>query len=135
MFEFRIVDAVETVTVDNPITLNPSIFLYAVDDIPAISTISLLVRLCGIVATPVTTPSKTENSIFSITVFVVATDTISLPETSLISAFTVKSLKLSLSPTLYEDPASFMVISVIFELFKSLTLILVCEFKGSDNKG
>ena len=53
MFEFRIVDAVETVTVDNPITLNPSIFLYAVDDIPAISTISLLVRLCGIVATPV----------------------------------------------------------------------------------
>ena len=40
--------------------------------------------------------SSLENSIFSITVFVVATDTISLPKTSLTTAFTVESLKLSL---------------------------------------
>ena len=88
------------VTVDNPIVLTPSIFLYEIDDIPDISTMSAPERLWGTVDKPVTLPSSIENFKLSTIVFVVPTDTIDLPTISSTLADIVGSLKVNLSFTL-----------------------------------
>ncbi len=72
----------EEVIVDNPMVLTPSIFLYLIEDIPDISTISPPERPCGTVDKPVTSPSSIENFKLSMIVLVVPTDTIVLPTIS-----------------------------------------------------
>ena len=82
------------VSVDTPIVLTPSIFLYVIEDIPDISTISSSESPWGTVDTPVILSSSTENLRLSTSVFVVPTDTIDLPLIWSTLADMVTSLKL-----------------------------------------
>ena len=90
----------EAATVDTPIILTPSIFLYFVDDIPVISTTSPSSNPWGIVDKPVTFSSDTENFKLLTTVFVVPTETIVLPKTSSTLADIVGSVNFIWSFTL-----------------------------------
>ena len=91
---------IEEATVDTPIILTPSIFLYFVDDIPVISTTSPSSNPWGIVDKPVTFSSDTENFKLLTTVFVVPTETIVLPKTSSTLADIVGSVNFIWSFTL-----------------------------------
>ena len=132
---FGIVSDKEEVTVDNPIVLTPSIFLYVIDDIPDISIISPLERPWGTVDTPVTLLSSIENFKLLISVFVVPTDTIGCPITWSTLAVIVTSLKFILSLTLYPVPDSLIVTLVIVEVLTPSTLTIAFEFSESSSKG
>ena len=132
---FGIASDKEEVIVDNPIVLTPSIFLYVIDDIPDISTMSPPERPWGTVDTPVTLPSSIENFKLLTTVFVVPTDTIGCPIIWSILAVIVASLKFNLSFTLYPVPDSLTVTFVIVEESTPSTFIIAFEFKESSSKG
>ena len=132
---FGIASDKEEVIVDNPIVLTPSIFLYVIDDIPDISTMSPSERPWGTVDKPVTLPSSIENSKLSTIVFVVPTDTIGCPVIWPTLAVIVASLKFILSLTLYPVPDSLTVTFVIVEESTPLTFIIAFEFKESSSKG
>ena len=91
---------IEEFTVDTPIILTPSKFLYFVDDIPLISTTSPSSNPWGMVDKPVIFSSDTENFKLLTTVLVVPTETIGFPKTSLTLDDIVGSLKFNISFTL-----------------------------------
>ena len=125
----------EEVTVDNPIVLTPSIFLYVIDDIPDISTISPSERPWGTVDTPVTLPSSMENFKLLTIVFVVPTATIGCPLIWSTLAVIVASLKFILSLTLYPVPDSLTVTLVTVEVLTPSTLTIAFEFSESSSNG
>ena len=86
-----------------------------VDDIPEISTISPPESPCGIVDTPVTSPSNIENFKLSTIVLVVPIDTIGLPIIWSTLAVIVGLLKFILSLTLYPVPELTILIDVIVD--------------------
>ena len=91
---------IEEITVDTPIILTPSIFLYFVEEIPIISTTSPSSNPWGIVDKPTIFSSDTENFKLLTIVLVVPTETKDFPKTSITLADIVGSLKFSLSSTL-----------------------------------
>jgi len=91
---------IEEVTVDTPIILTPSKFLYFVDDIPLISITSPSSNPWGIVDNPVIFSSDTENFKLLTAVLVVPTETMGFPKTSFTLDDIVGSLKFNLSFTL-----------------------------------
>ena len=132
---FAIASDKPEVTVDNPMVLTPSIFLYEIEDIPDISTMSPPERPWGTVDKPVTSPSSIENFKLSTIVFVVPTDTIDLPTISSTLAVIVASLKVNISFTLYPVPDSLTVTFVIVEESTPSTFIIAFEFNESSSKG
>ena len=91
---------IEEVTVDTPIILTPSKFLYFVDDIPLISITSPSSNPWGMVDKAVIFSSDTENFKLLTTVLVVPTETMGFPKTSFTLDDIVGSLKFNLSFTL-----------------------------------